>query len=244
MYYPPHGGVLARVAYLARHAATTPWLSLVLLVGVVLDDLLLLPRASSRSVFGVLDELAHLATSVVLLSAITVAARRRGVRVPGAFAVGLVVAGNAVDVDHLPEAFGSDVLTVGTPRPYPHSLLTLVIVTAGWLVARHAGRRRAAALGAGLAVGVAGHLLRDLGTSAVALLWPISDRGFLIPRSAYLGFLALATGVVCRGRRGVRCQPDRERGCRREPVGEPRPGAGHGPCCSRFLTTVTQGTRQ
>lgn len=197
MYRPAHDARLTRLAPAARDAATVRWLPPLLLLGVVLDDAFLMPRAPSFAVLGLLDEPAHLATSLVLLAAITAMAGWRGARPPAAFAAGLVLAGNLMDVDHVPEVLGSDALTAGTPRPYSHSLLTVVILTAVSLTARRSGRRRGSAVAAGAAVGVAGHLLRDLGTAPVALLWPVSDRGLTIPHSAYLAVLALATVVAC-----------------------------------------------
>jgi membrane-bound metal-dependent hydrolase YbcI (DUF457 family) len=204
MYRPAHDGLPTRALQAAWRAAGSRWLPPLLLVAVALDDALLMPRAPSYAVLGMFDEPAHLATSVILLAAVTAVAARRAIRVPGAFAAGLVLAGNAIDVDHVPGTLGSDVLTAGTPRPYSHSLLTLVILAAGGLIARGTRRRRetgrrrgGAALAAGLAVGVSGHLLRDLATAPVSLLWPLSDQGLTIPHPAYLGALAIAVAVAC-----------------------------------------------
>jgi membrane-bound metal-dependent hydrolase YbcI (DUF457 family) len=193
-----HGliGLLRRLPAIARHGVTLPWVPPLLLVAVAADDALLVPRAPSYTVLGLLDEPAHLATSLVLLAAITAVAAWRGALVPAAFVAGVVLAGNLIDIDHAPQVLGSDVITAGTPRPYSHSLLTLILLAVGWLSARGLGWRRGAEIVAGAGIGVAGHLLRDLGTAPVALFWPVSDRGVSIPYPAYLAALAFGVGVA------------------------------------------------
>src|SRR4051812_34502260 len=103
------------------------WLFLIppaLWLAVMVDDLVLIPHTSGTLVLGLLDEPAHLATTLIVLVAAAVALDR-GVRGPGLwFAIGAVVAGNLIDVDHVPELLGSDALVHGTARPYPHSLAT------------------------------------------------------------------------------------------------------------------------
>jgi hypothetical protein len=155
-----------------------------LLAAVALDDALLLPRAPSYAVLGLLDEPAHLATSVILLLAVAAVLARLRRAVSTGFAVGLVLAGNLIDVDHVPQVLGSDVITAGTPRPYSHSVTLLLMVILVALVGR--GRVRAASVG----VGVAGHLLRDLGTAPIGLFWPVSTAGVTIPHALYLALLA------------------------------------------------------
>src|SRR5450755_1461166 len=108
MYRPSHDGVLTGLPHAAWRVAVSGWLPPLLLAGVALDDALLLPRAPSYAVLGMFDEPAHLATSVILLAAITAIAARREVRIPGAFAAGLVLAGNLIDLDHVPGILGSD----------------------------------------------------------------------------------------------------------------------------------------
>ena len=181
-------------------AARSGLLSPVLLLAVTLDDAWLMPRAPSYAVLGLFDEPAHLATSVILLLAVAALLDRarsgRGVRsVRPMFGVGLLLAGNLIDVDHVPQVLGSYLLTAGTPRPYSHSLALLVPLLVGVL----AGRGRGRLLAAGVALGVAGHLLRDLGTAPVALFWPVSSAGVTIPHTAYLvllGAAAVLPGVL------------------------------------------------
>jgi inner membrane protein len=183
------GGAVDRLtAALACCADSGPLILLppVLLVAVALDDALLLPRAPSYLVLGLLDEPAHLATSLILLVAVAALLARAGRAVRTGFAVGLVLAGNLIDADHLPMVLGSDMITAGTPRPYSHSVTLLMLVILAALV----GRGRVRAVAAGVAVGVAGHLIRDLGTAPIALLWPLSPQGLTVPHRLYLALLA------------------------------------------------------
>jgi inner membrane protein len=49
----------------------------------------------------------------------------------------------------------------------------------------------------GLAIGLAGHLLRDVGTGpGVALLWPASDSSLHVPFGIYLALLAALAAVA------------------------------------------------
>jgi hypothetical protein len=175
-------------AAVTRCATGGPWtmLPLALLAAVALDDALLMPRAPSYAVLGLLDEPAHLATSLILLFGVTALWSRGGRPVRTGFAVGLLLAGNLIDVDHVPQVLGSNVITAGTPRPYSHSVTLLLLLVLIALV----GRGRVRAVAAGVAVGVTGHLTRDLGTSPIALFWPLDPGGMTIPHSLYLALLA------------------------------------------------------
>jgi membrane-bound metal-dependent hydrolase YbcI (DUF457 family) len=99
----------------------------------------------------------------------------------------------AIDADHIPQHLGTQALTAGTPRPYTHSLLTLVVLGLGAVVWR---RRREVLLG--LCLGVTIHLWRDLSEpgSGVALLWPLSDRGFALAHWSYVAGVVVATAVA------------------------------------------------
>ncbi len=128
---------------------------------------------------AVIDETAHLATALIAL--LCIAPRLRPLRLSGT-----VIGGTAIDVDHLPAMAGSLVLTNGTNRPYTHSALTavililLVVVLPTWL--------RDVTWGASL--GVASHLLRDMATGGVPLLWPLDFASFTISYSVYVAILA------------------------------------------------------
>src|SRR5581483_5063807 len=87
-----------------------------------------LSRRSGNSVVpgGPIDELAHIATALLGVGLLTPGARRR-------YLLPALIASFAIDVDHVPGSLGIDWITVGTPRPYTHSLLTLaVILAAAW----------------------------------------------------------------------------------------------------------------
>jgi membrane-bound metal-dependent hydrolase YbcI (DUF457 family) len=186
-------------------AARTWWLAPALVAGVVVDDAVLVPRSPSYLVLGILDEPAHLATSAVLLLAIGAATRRlTGRPLPPAYAAALLVAGNLIDFDHVPAFLGSMAITDGTPRPYSHSLLTVGLLAAVAAVAAAIGRRLPtrlplAAIALGAATGVAGHLLRDVATAPVALLWPWSSDGLTVRHRYYLVALAIAALVAVAG---------------------------------------------
>jgi inner membrane protein len=129
---------------------------------------------SQFALVGMVDWLGHLATGVVLIALL---------RPPRRMAAAMLVWSVVIDLDHLPLELGSDILTAGTPRPYTHSLLTVLVLLGA------AGALRSQVL-LGSAIGLAGHLLRDLGTGdGVALLWPLSHAGMSLPFALYVGVL-------------------------------------------------------
>jgi inner membrane protein len=129
---------------------------------------------------GVVDWLGHLATGVVVIALL---------RPPRRMAAAILVWSVIIDLDHLPLQLGSDILTAGTPRPYTHSLLTVLV-----LLGAAALWRSQVLLGS--AIGLAGHLLRDLGTGdGVALLWPLTHAGMSVPFALYVGVLAGLAGA-------------------------------------------------
>lgn len=140
---------------------------------------------------GPLDEIAHLLTTLLVFWALSSRARQR-------FLVPALIASVAIDVDHIPDRLGVDWLTVGTPRPYTHSLLTIVIVLA---IAALWRRRRDVLLG--VAIGLAIHFFRDMGEgdSGVSLLWPLSDHSFQYPHGVYVAVMAafvLIDAALCK----------------------------------------------
>ena len=68
---------------------------------------------------GIVDWIGHVATGVVIVALLCP---------PRRMAVAIIVFSVVLDVDHLPLELGTDVLTAGTPRPYTHSLLTILVV--------------------------------------------------------------------------------------------------------------------
>jgi membrane-bound metal-dependent hydrolase YbcI (DUF457 family) len=166
----------------------------VLWLGVLVDDLVFIPRASGTLALGLLDEPAHLATTLVVLLAPAFGLARR-IELPELwFAAGALIAGNAIDVDHIPLLLGSDVLSAGTAHPYPHSLATV----AALLLLALAVPGRARRVFTGAATGVLLHLFRDLATWRVSLLWPVANVSSHVPYHVYaavLGVLALIPAV-------------------------------------------------
>jgi LexA-binding, inner membrane-associated putative hydrolase len=134
---------------------------------------------------GLLDETAHLLTTLLVLWAI-------GRRVER-FLVPALLASVLIDIDHLPAILGSDWLTAGTPRPYSHSLLTVIVVL---LLAAVWRRRRDVLLG--VAAGLAIHFWRDLADpgSGMSMLWPITDRAFATSHAGYLVVMGAVTVVA------------------------------------------------
>lgn len=141
---------------------------------------------------GMLDETAHVLTTLIVLWAL-------GGPLWDRMLYPALVASVAIDLDHIPQELCYFFLTEGTPRPYTHSLLTIAAVLAGALLWR---RRRDLLLG--IAVGVTLHLWRDMAEprSGVALLWPLSDGSFSISQYVYLALMAAA--LVCGIRRSER----------------------------------------
>jgi membrane-bound metal-dependent hydrolase YbcI (DUF457 family) len=168
-----------------RYAAAVPLpriAALASLVTVAVADGLGLAVDRSRPVAGAIDETAHLATGVLVLSAW---------RSPDpAFAAGLLAGSVLIDTDHVPDAMGILLLRRGA-RPVTHSLAT--VAAAGL-----AGRRLAAAgllpvaAVRGAMLGAVVHLGRDLatGTTGVPLLWPLSGRAYSMRYALYFGPLA------------------------------------------------------
>ena len=151
----------------------------ILVMHVVLQEL-----AAPVFVLGPLDWSAHVATAVILLVNLPF-------RVSVAFTTAALIAAMVIDLDHVPGLLGSDFLSSGMPRPYPHSLITVLLLAGAG--AALAGRIRVVLLGA--AFGVLAHLLRDIATGdGVALLWPLSSAAVRIPfwiEAAAIGALAM-----------------------------------------------------
>lgn len=138
---------------------------------------------------GSLDESAHLLTTLLVVWALGESVAKR-VLGPA------LVASVAIDIDHVPQHLGTQFLTMGTPRPYTHSLLTILVVLA---MAGRSRRRRQGLLGVALGLGI--HFGRDLGEpgSGVALLWPFSYRSFSLPHWSYVAVMvAVVAAVVLR----------------------------------------------
>lgn len=135
---------------------------------------------------GPLDESAHLLTTLLVIWAVLG-------RTPRRFKTAALASSVLIDLDHVPDRLGFDFLTAGTPRPYTHSLSTIVLI----LIAAVLWRRRRAVL-LGVAVGVAIHFWRDLSDpgTRVALLWPASNTGSSVPHASYVAGMGLVAAVA------------------------------------------------
>src|SRR4051812_48786446 len=140
-------------------------------------DAFVLPRMPVRPLSGVVDEAAHAATGLALLAALPHGDRE--------FVRGLAAGSILLDVDHLPELWNRRWLRPRGVRPLPHTLAVPAL-----LLAHSARKSNRFALGA--AIGLGGHLLRDLATgkTAVPLLWPLTRRRFSIRYRKYAAVMA------------------------------------------------------
>ncbi len=164
-------------------------------VGLVLAiDATIWDRPVPRLLFGVLDESGHVATAALLLSAWATTSTRGLSRT---FVVTALSSAILIDLDHIPnELFGTTILMRDTYRPYGHTMLTVAVAAACALVLRGArGNRMARAV----AVGVLLHLLRDMATGGVPLLWPLERWTVAYPYPIYVALLTAAAMTLAAG---------------------------------------------
>lgn len=172
-----------------RQLAAATVLRLTGLLVIVAIDRVIWSMTMPRAMFGVCDEIAHLATALLIVDSFRQAGRRPGYRFVCAVAVG----STAIDVDHVPmELFGSDILTHGTGRPFAHTALIVGLVIAAATLLPGTSRRFALGVGVGMAL----HLLRDCATGGAPLLWPASTQSVTYPHAVYLTVLAVAASVA------------------------------------------------
>jgi hypothetical protein len=145
---------------------------------------------------GLLDEPAHLATALVIFGALI---RIRRTPPDPRFGWTMLTCSVLIDLDHLPQQFGSEVLTKGTSRPYPHALWTVLALTLAWVAARflmiRLNRLRPATLElilSGAAWGVAAHFVRDIATAPMSFLWPVTSLAVEVPYWSFVVALAIA----------------------------------------------------
>ena len=119
-----------------------------------------------------------MATALLVLGAIT-----RFLRAPPdpKFRWSLLAWSVLIDIDHLPEEFGTSVLTEGAPRPYLHALWVLVLLILAILIGRYWSRHAKAPAAvattqilAGTAWGIPAHFLRDVATAPMSQWWPVT----------------------------------------------------------------------
>lgn len=133
---------------------------------------------------GLLDEPAHLATTALVLLAVPQLARSlRSTAL-------VLLASVGIDVDHVPLYLGVPGVA-GDGRPFTHSVATLAVL----LLLSYWPRARAVCRC--LALGVALHFLRDVGTGpGLPLLWPWSTSDVRLPYASYAVVLVLAAAVA------------------------------------------------
>jgi membrane-bound metal-dependent hydrolase YbcI (DUF457 family) len=143
------------------------------------------PFQTPRLVAGVYDEWAHVVTALLLLTLLPS-------QVVWPAILGAVCGATLIDIDHVPGELGWAFLTMGTNRPYSHSLLSI----AGLALIAHLGGERWYRLTVGVAIGMATHLLRDAATGGVPLLWPVSSATVVLSYAVYATMLFAASGVL------------------------------------------------
>lgn len=139
----------------------------------------------SLIVVAALDETAHIATALIFLVGFW--------RVVNLWlAAGWLAGAVLIDLDHLPAVAAWGLAIIEAERPATHSLATILIVAGVAAVLPRHGRSSAVVFGASL--GLATHLLRDLATGGVPLLWPVDGEAIEI---SYWGYaIAIIAGAL------------------------------------------------
>jgi membrane-bound metal-dependent hydrolase YbcI (DUF457 family) len=193
-------GARARGRSRVTVAMSRPWpittRTVLCCLGVIaLADLLIWRWKVPYGVEALFDEPAHLATGLVALAA-------AGVWFEAPIVLAVVAGSLLIDLDHIPHVFGSNVLEQGIPRPYTHSLGSLVVLVAVALLLRGNGAVRRVALVVALALGL--HFFRDTaepGGPGVSLLWPVSDHAVTVGYAWYGAAVAALVAIALARRR-------------------------------------------
>jgi len=169
-----HDGPLRWLARLVANRGV----SLALVAAVVIVDSTIPGQETSSVLRAIADEPCHVATALVVLGALV---RFRGTLPDPTFVWSMLACSVLIDADHLPQEFGSSVLTAGTSRPYFHALWVIVALIVAMVVARYWSQRAktpasstAVYILAGAAWGVSAHFLRDVATAPISLWWPVT----------------------------------------------------------------------
>jgi inner membrane protein len=160
-----------------------------LAVVAVTDRWLLTSALAQRSMWatGAFDEVAHLATAVIIVAASLLTREL----VLSAVAV-LLVASVALDIDHVPGLLFHDYTLGWDGRPHTHSLMVCGALTLAAALTPASRRWLPAAVAAGVGI----HLVRDLATGpGLPLLWPVSESPEHVAHSLYLALLAALTAA-------------------------------------------------
>jgi inner membrane protein len=180
-------------------AAAKRWVGVLLALCVFATDWLTGWHALNFGLRGLVDEPAHLATALIILGALV---RVRGAVPDQRFGWAMLACSVLIDLDHLPDEFGSEILTRGTWRPYTHALWTVLALALGWAIARffrnRARRPRpstAELVLAGAACGVAAHFVRDIASARLSFWWPVTNRPVEVPYWWYVAALAVLIAI-------------------------------------------------
>lgn len=196
MLRPVHDG---RLFHWVATVAAKRWVGAILALYAFATDWLTGWHGMNFIMRGLLDEPAHLATALVILGTLV---RVRRAPPTQRFGWTMLACSVLIDIDHLPDEFGTGVLTNGTPRPYTHALWTVIALTVAWATARffmiRSTRPRPATIEfilAGAAWGVAAHFVRDIATAPMSLWWPATDIPVQVPYWWYVVALSVFIGI-------------------------------------------------
>ena len=163
---------------------------LLALAGVCALDAVQAARAWPVPVVGLLDEPAHLLTAWLALAALGLGGLRGGM---SALLPWVLIGSVALDIDHIPLYLWGEPVAHHGSRPVTHAAVSVVVLLAVAALARGRGRTAAA----GLAAGVALHLVRDVATGpGIPLLWPLDGTDVRLPYAAYLAVVVVAAAVA------------------------------------------------
>ena len=168
--------------WLARLVSTRK-ASLALIAAILTVDFTIPWHGMSFVPRALIDEPCAVATTLVILGAIT---RFRGTPPSPKFGWSMLAWAVLIDIDHLPLEFGSSAFTAGTPRPYFHALwvpVVLIVAAVGVRYWPQRAKTSAAAVSilAGAAWGISSHFLRDVATAPMSLWWPVTKAAVQVP---------------------------------------------------------------
>ncbi len=173
--------------------------SLALIAAILTVDLTIPWHGMSFVPRALIDEPCAVATTLVILGAIT---RFRGTPPDPKFGWSMLAWAVLIDIDHLPLEFGSSVLTAGTPRPYFHALwvpVILIVAAVGvgyWLQrAKTSAAAIAVSILAGMAWGISSHFFRDVATAPISLWWPVTKAAVQVPYWWYVLALLVIVAI-------------------------------------------------
>ena len=142
-----------------------------------------------------LDWPAHLITAALVL---------KTVRLDPEVAAWALAGSIAIELDHIPLYVGlRSAVTEDGGRPVTHSLTTAGALLGAAVPSRGRARKVLTGLGAGVLL----HLVRDIGTGGVPLLWPFHHGTVRVPYAAHFAAIAAAAAVPALRRRSRGEQP-------------------------------------